>query len=103
MSSRAQGGGVVWERKIGRRQTIRSIKMPGPDGILLERTTGGLGMVLDVSEQKGALVFTGRGFFLAIGPWRLPVPALLTPGQCGLEHRAIDETRFRFALTMTHR
>lgn len=99
---RATGGGVAWSRKLGPMQHVRSIKSPGPDGTVLERTDGGLGMVLDVSAGEGALVFTSRSFFLAVGPWRVPIPGLLTPGRCRVEHRAIDDTKFRFTLTMVH-
>jgi hypothetical protein len=48
------------------------------------------------------MVFTSRGFFLAVGRWRVPIPALLTPGRCRVEHRAIDAARFRFTLSMVH-
>ena len=102
VSVRANGEDVVWERRLGR-QVVRSVKARGPGGTLLERTGGGLGMVLDVTAEGGtALVFTSRAFFLSVGRWRLPVPALLTPGRCRVAHRAIDSTRFRFTLTMTH-
>ncbi len=97
-----QQGGMLWERAFGADHVIRSLKLPGPNGQLLERTEGGLGMVLGVSVQDGALVFTSRRFFLALGRWRIPIPALLTPGRCRVEHRAIGEACFRFTLTMTH-
>lgn len=96
-----EGDGIVWERRMGH-QVVRSVKSAGPGGTVLERTRGGLGMVLDVGVEDGALVFTSRSFFLSVGRWRVPVPALLTPGQCRVAHQAIDATRFRFTLTMTH-
>jgi Domain of unknown function (DUF4166) len=99
---REQNGGVVWERRFGSLHYVRSVKFPGFGNTVVECTDGGLGMVLDVSVQDGALVFTSRNFFLSIGSWCLPVPALLTPGTCRVEHRTIDETRFTFSLTMTH-
>jgi hypothetical protein len=95
------GLGMMWERDLGG-QIVRSVKLPGPDGQLQERTEGGLGMDLDVTVEDGALVFTSLRFFLSLGRWRIPVPMLLTPGCCRVEHRAIDATRFRFTLTMTH-
>ena len=97
----ADGDGIAWERRLGH-QVVRSVKSAGPGGTVLERTRGGLGMVLDVTAEDGALVFTSRSFFLSVGRWRLPVPAALTPGRCRVAHRAIDDTRFRFTLTMTH-
>ena len=99
---RPVSGGVAWSRQFGPGLWVRSVKSAGPGGTVLERTDGGLGMVLDVTAEDGALVFTSRSFFLALGPWRLPIPALLTPGCCRVEHRAVDERRFRFTLTMVH-
>jgi hypothetical protein len=96
------GSGVAWSRQLGPTRCVRSIKSAGPSGTLLERTDGGLGMVLDISVEDGALVFTSRSFFLAVGPWRVPIPAVLTPGRCRVEHQAIDDARFRFTLTMVH-
>lgn len=99
---RAGTGGVVWERRFGPHHRVRSVKSPGPANTVIERTDGGLAMVLDVSVEDGALVFTSRRFFLSIGSWRLPIPAVLTPGTCRVEHRAVDEHRFTFSMTMTH-
>ncbi len=99
---RAAGDGVAWSRQLGASQRVRSVKSAGPGGTVLERTDGGLGMVLDVSVEDGALVFTSRSFFLAVGRWRVPIPATLTPGRCRVEHRAVDDARFRFTLTMVH-
>jgi len=97
-------GGVAWERHFGGRHLVRSTKALGPDGRLLERTDGGLGMDLDVFESGGSLVFESRRFFLLVGPrrWRLPVPALFTPGTCRVTHTDLGEGRFRFTLDMTH-
>ena len=99
---RPEGQGVVWSRQLGPAGVVRSVKSAGSGGTVLERTDGGLGMVLDVSVGGDALVFTSRSFFLAVGRWRVPIPAWLTPGHCRVEHRAVDAERFRFTLTMTH-
>jgi hypothetical protein len=99
---RTGGGGVVWERQFGGHHRVRSVKSAGPGNTVIERTDGGLSMLLDVSVDDGALVFTSRRFFLSVGSWRLPIPAMLTPGTCRVEHRAIDAQRFTFSLTMIH-
>ena len=99
---RPEGLGTVWSRRLGPAGVVRSVKSAGPGGTVLERTEGGLGMVLEVSVAGRALVFTSRSFFLAMGRWRVPIPAWLTPGRCRVEHRAIDADRFGFTLTMTH-
>ena len=98
---RTVGHGIAWSRMVGAR-CIRSVKSAGPGGSVLERTDGGLGMVLDVSVEADALVFTSRRYFLAFGLWRLPIPSLLPPGRCRAEHRAVDERHFHFTLTMVH-
>jgi hypothetical protein len=99
-------GGVIWERHLGGshdgRQIVRSTKRLGPDGQLDECTDGGLSMRLDVRVEDGALVFYSRRYFLLLGHCRLPVPALLTPGTCRVEHRDEGPGRFRFTLDMVH-
>lgn len=100
-------GGVVWERHLALpghagARVVRSVKQPGPHGSLVERTDGGLSMELEVLEEDGALVFRSRRYFLALGRWRLIVPALLTPGTCRVEHRDAGGGRFRFTLAMVH-
>lgn len=99
-------GGVVWERHLRTRagdQVVRSTKELGACGKLVERTDGGLAMELDVFEEGGALVFESRRYFLAVGSRELPVPSLLTPGACRVEHRDEGPGRFRFTLSMRHR
>jgi hypothetical protein len=99
---RPAGPAVVWSRRLSTGQLVRSVKLAGPGGTVIERTAGGLAMLLDISVEDAAMVFTSRGFFLAVGRWRVPIPALLTPGRCRVEHRAIDAARFRFTLSMVH-
>jgi hypothetical protein len=105
-------GGVVWERRFQRdaddghdapERVVRSTKEIDTDGITLrERTDGGLSMALRVFEEDGELVFESQRYFFALGRWRLPVPALLSPGVCRVSHRDLGAGRFRFTLAMTH-
>jgi len=106
-------GGVVWERRFHHHaagggphradRVVRSTKEIDTDGrTLRERTDGGLSMALRVFEDGGALVFESRRYFFVLGRWRLPVPALLSPGVCRVSHRDLGAGRFRFTLTMTH-
>lgn len=100
-------GGVVWERCFAARdgiaaQTVRSTKLRGAAGGLIERTDGGLAMNLDVFEDQGALVFQSRSYFFDLFGWYLPVPAWLTPGTCRVEHHDLGPGRFRFTLVMDH-
>lgn len=105
-------GGVVWERRFhgatedgeaAPDRVVRSTKEMDTDGITLrERTDGGLSMALRIFEDDGMLVFESSRYFLALGRWHLPVPALLSPGVCRVSHRDLGAGRFRFTLTMTH-
>lgn len=98
-------GGVVWERHLrlaGRDRIVRSTKLADAHERLVERTDGGLSMALDVFEQDGVLVFQSRRYFFALAGLRLPIPALLTPGTCRVEHHALGASRFRFVLSMVH-
>jgi hypothetical protein len=102
-------GGVIWERHLGLagrlgegEQVVRSTKLLGPQGCLEERTDGGLSMSLEVVTENGALVFYSRHYFIALGPLRLRVPSLLTPGVCRVEHRDEGPGQFRFTLDMVH-
>jgi hypothetical protein len=98
-------GGIVWERRLalaGRDRLVRSTKLADAQGRLVERTDGGLSMALDVFEDGGALVFQSTRYFFALAGWRIPVPRLLTPGTCRVEHHDLGAGRFRFVLSMNH-
>ena len=98
------GAGVRWERTLrfpAGAERVASSKETGRDGRLVE-STGRLLMELDVSEQAGALLFRSRRYLLRLGQWRLPIPALLTPGACEVRHTDAGPGRFRFTLTATH-
>ncbi|HEX7686762.1 MAG TPA: DUF4166 domain-containing protein [Burkholderiaceae bacterium] len=100
-------GGMTWERAFDAggahgMQVVRSTKETGPGGELVERTAGGLGMVLVAFEERGTLVFESRGFVFVLGRLRLRVPALLAPGTCRVVHADLGGGRFRFALDMRH-
>jgi hypothetical protein len=100
-------GGVVWERRFtssagARQKLVRSTKLMGPNGRLIEQTDGGLAMELDVFEERGALVFQSRRYLFRAGPLCFPIPSLLTPGVCRVEHHELGGGCFRFTLKMTH-
>ncbi len=102
----AAGGGMDWDRVYsfeGRAAvTVTSRKVLSPSGDLLEVVRGGLGMRLAVSEEGEALVFRSTGYILQLGPWTLPIPALLTPGAAWVEHRDLGGGAFRFSLRFIH-
>ena len=103
---RPEGAGMCWERLLhfgpGRTERVASTKQDGPGGRLLERTDAGLVMELDVFEQDGVLVFRSRRYLLDVFRWRIPIPALLTPGTCEVRHEDAGPGRFRFTLTASH-
>ena len=99
-------GALVWDRAYrfkGRQTlTVSSRKLVGDDGALLEITRGGLGMSLSVEAEPGGLVFRSREYFLQLGPLRLPIPMLITPGPVVVRHTDLGAGDFRFEMTFRH-
>jgi hypothetical protein len=104
--------GVEWRREYrwpGRSPClVRSTKVIGPDGALVEELPAGLRMALDVYEQAGNLHFVSRGYYFEVTialirrRLRLMLPAWLSPGTTHVEH--IDQAGgwFLFTMTVTH-
>lgn len=98
-------GGVCWQRTFrfaGRPVTIRSMKVIDPRLGLLEVVEGGVGMTLNAMARNGVLVFESTRYFLEFGLFRLPLPDLLSPGRCTVEHIDNGDGRFRFRMSMQH-
>jgi hypothetical protein len=99
-------GALVWDRTYrfpGRAPVlVSSRKIANARGDLLEVVRGGLGMALAVTAEHGAVHFRSTRYFLTIGPWRLPVPGLITPGRAHVIHRDEGGGRFRFTLEFRH-
>ena len=99
-------GGLVWARTYsfaGRPPVlVSSTKLMDADGSLLEVVRGGLGMALNVTVEDGALHFRSRYYFAGIGPLRLRIPDLLTPGRAHVVHRDLGSGTFRFSLDFQH-
>lgn len=101
--------GIAWERLYRYdhgRVLVRSTKRLADDGALLEVVGAGIGMRLAVFERDGALHFRSQRYFWDLGPWfgpwRLPLPDLLTPGVAHVVHTDRGAGRFRFEMTFTH-
>jgi len=106
------GPGVEWRREYRwpRRSPcfVRSTKVIGPDGVLVERLPARLCMSLDVYEEAGVLHFVSRAYYFELTVpgtkrlVRLVLPTWLSPGTTHVEH--IDEADgwFRFTMTVTH-
>jgi Domain of unknown function (DUF4166) len=104
--------GVEWRREYrwpGRAPIIvRSTKVIGADGTLVEELPAGLCMALAVYEEAGALHFVSRAYYFAVAlpgtrrHARLMLPAWLTPGTTHVQH--VDQAAgwFRFSMTVTH-
>ena len=100
-------GGQIWTRLCARSsgfpQVIHSAKrFAGPTG--LEEYVGcGVSMALRISVEHEALVFRSAGYFLQIGPLRLPLPDWLTPGELTVDAYPISAAaQFRFTLDIVH-
>lgn len=99
-------GGQIWTRLYARRagfpQVIHSSKrFFGPTG-LEEHVGGGVGMMLTVHAEAGALVFRSAGYFVNVFRHRIPLPGPLTPGLVSVTHRECGDGRFSFTLDVTH-
>jgi hypothetical protein len=98
-------GGQVWTRIYARRngfpQVIHSSKrFEGSTG--LEEYLGfGISMALRIRVEGEALLFCSAGYFLHLGPLRLRLPALLTPGDLTVSHSDFGG-EFRFTLELVH-
>lgn len=99
-------GALVWDRTyaFGRhgRVKVTSRKVLGRRGELMEVIHGGLGMVLAVTAEDGALHFRSNGYFLHVLGLRLPIPGLLTPGAAHVVHADVGGGQFRFTLEFDH-
>ncbi len=102
----AELGGVVWERtyhRSGRQvMAVRSCKIRQPDGRLEEHMDRGMILLLDVQERAGGLLFRSTGYVQRLWRWRVPVPAVLTPGRLDLTHHQQPDGRFRVVLSLHH-
>lgn len=98
--------GQFWTRLFARErgfpQTICSVKrFAGPTGIE-EALPLGIVMALRLSVEQASLCFRSAGYALDFGRWRIPIPALLTPGALTVTHTEIDGRTFRFAMRLQH-
>lgn len=99
-------GGMSWTRvyrgPFGLAFQVRSIKRPSEDGRLLECCAGGWTMLLDLSADRGSLVFRSRSFFWRLGAVSVPLPLWMTPGIAEVRHTDLGAGAFRFTLTFDH-
>jgi hypothetical protein len=87
---------------------VRSTKVIGTDGTLVEELPARLRMSLDVYEENGALHFVSRAYYFDVAipgtrrRVRLALPVWLSPGITHVEHIDGAEGWFRFTMTVTH-
>jgi Domain of unknown function (DUF4166) len=102
----AASGGQVWTRVCARRhgfpQVIHSAKrFAGPTG--LEEYIGcGVSMMLKVSVENDALIFSSAGYALQFGRFRVALSNWLTPGDLTVTHSDLGGGLFRFTLDIIH-
>jgi hypothetical protein len=104
--------GVEWRREYrwpGRSPClVRSTKVIGVDGVLVEELPARLRMSLNVYEEGEALHFVSRAYYFEVAiPGtrrivRLVLPIWLSPGVTHVEHIDGAEGWFRFTMTVTH-
>lgn len=99
-------GGQHWTRVYGRArsfpQVIHSSKrFAGPTG--LEEYLGcGIGIALKVRADAEALHFESDHYVLAVGAFRMRLPAWLGPGALTISHVDRGAGRFAFVLALRH-
>lgn len=101
------GAGVAWLREYqwmdGGRDVVRSTKVVGMDGRLVERLPARLCMPLDTYEEGGVLHFVSHGYYFDLGlGLRLWLPPFFTPGVTHVEHIDLGHGWFRFTMTVLH-
>jgi hypothetical protein len=98
--------GVAWNREYQWPRSsvdlVRSTKVIGADGILVEELPARLCMPLDVHEAGGVLHFVSRGYYFRLGALRLWLPHCLSPGTTHVEHADEGSGWFRFTMTVRH-
>ena len=100
------GRGVMWERQYvypGKSPVmVKSFKKLHARHGLLEYTRAGLGMFLNIYEEKETLVFESTGYFIEIANRFLRIPEFMTPGVAIVRHTDLGAGNFEFALTFDH-
>jgi Domain of unknown function (DUF4166) len=100
------GDGVVWRREYlfpGRGKVVaRSVKKVDGADSLLECFASGFTMRMRVFAEGGSLHFLSTGYFVRLGPWRLPIPSLLAPGQTHVIHADRGNGMFSFIMSVRH-
>jgi Domain of unknown function (DUF4166) len=98
--------GVAWNREYRWPRTaadlVRSTKVIGADGTLVEELPARLCMPLDVYEAAGVLHFVSRGYYFRLGTLRLWLPHWFSPGTTHVEHADEGSGWFRFTMTVQH-
>lgn len=118
--------GASWLREYqwprGRTCQVRSTKVVGPNGTLIEELPAGLRMPLSVYQQRGVLHFVSKGYYFEfslglkpehrprglLGPLlhartiKIALPSWLSPGTTHVEHADESKGWFRFTMTVTH-
>lgn len=91
--------------RLNRRKPIKftSYMTESERGEVLEYVGLGLGMKLLLYVQDGNLHFTSDGYFWQIGPWRVPLPDVLTPGQTFLCHCNDNPNQFNIRIEIRHK
>jgi uncharacterized protein DUF4166 len=104
---RPHAGGVDWNREYhwarGGMDLVRSTKVVGETGELIERMPARLCMPLAVYEDGGVLHFVSRGYYFDLGfGIHVPLPVFFSPGVTHVEHIDLGHGWFRFTLAVMH-
>jgi hypothetical protein len=82
--------------------TVQSHMVLAPNGEFQEYSSYGLGMRIELAAKEGGLYFYGRGYFLKVWKFIIPIPLVLSPGHVIITHHDYEEDAFRVRIEMRH-
>lgn len=102
-----EGEAMIWRRVFrfsdGRVVTFSSRMCHAGGNEIIEFVRFGLGVRMALSQENGALLFSGRGYVWQIGPLRLKLPGWLFLGADRTCETPLSETEFEVDFTIDHR
>ncbi len=92
----------IYQLKESKHVQFTSHMSEDKPGEIMEYVGAGLGMKLTVFEKEGNLHIKSDGYFLKIGPVKIPMPSIFTPGKTYLTHINENKEKFRIRIDINH-
>lgn len=104
-NSSPENSNIYWDRvfKFDNRDFhFKSHMEPVGANEAIEFVRFGVGILLHVSVENGALVFRDTGYIWRLRDYDIPIPGRWLMGRVYVEERPIDDDRFSMKMTLTH-